>query len=615
MNRVRIGDYFRPSNRSFSARDYREINRIRNKINSFEYESDIKRWLFERRQSSFNRYEDSRLFGISVDAIIENDGIRKVNKYYRQTYGDEGYSSNSNGISKLDYLKRDKDGNPILNADGSEKEYGAFGKRMINFANNTMNSSLGRSIIFIVRNIKVILIALICTLIITFSTIALVYIGGVVNSMGSTPFVLCGEDEITGAVITQLPSAEVAEMATPEYALMAFVSVAKQRGWKDEAIVGTLSYILQEGSGMGTFTYEGYYIWDGPSNVTFDKTLNNQMWLDWLMSEGREQAHNGYYRYNTTRYASVGIGILQSSDVWNYDGSMDSNEATSLINYAESNGKPWQDPETQMNYYFDHVFSRPTAFDTIGIDPTMDNLSSEEWARRVTAGIGMPAYSWTDNNSYMNDHLRHLSEAESILRNFTGASIGSLDEQTENPCRNANSIISGGNATIADAAVSLASGDGPSGRIYWDVDGQNSPNLNDQRLMTYKSKHMEFFPNDQYFASCDRAAATAIRWSGADLSFPSGSTGTQYNYLKSSNKWSYVGDYGDATLKPGDVLITKGNGHIKIYVGPEKVGMRFPGSNSDMYAASYHEYFPMLYKDSPDYDTREYAVFRNVSNN
>lgn len=592
---IKITDYFKEDIVVKKSTDWDEINKIRDKLNSFEYKKEAYKWLDERRQSCFNRYEDKRLFDIDENDILDYSEENKVNKYHKD---------------KLDYYKRGIDGNVKYNKDGSKKEYGKINKMLINYYNN---HSRNKNLLFLIKNFnKIIIISIILLIILLFLFIS-IYIIGILNSLGHTPFVLCGEKEISGESVVQLPSAQVEEMCTPEYASKIFISVAKSKGWKDEAIVGTLSYILQEGSGMGTFSYEGWYIWNGPSGVKFDKTLNNKKWLEWLPREGKEQAHS-YYAANTTRYAAIGLGLLQESDVWNTSGpEMDDNGATRLINYAESKNKPWQDPQTQMDYFFDEIFTKSNAFDTPEADPKKDNRSPEEWCRRVSAGVGMPAWNWTTNNSYMLAHIRHLDEAKKLFKDFTGVDIGSLDQQTKNLCEGADSIITGGNATIADAAVTLASGDNKKSKILWDEDGENSKNLNDQRLKTYKKIHIELFQGDIHFASCDRGAATAIRWSSADKTFPAGGTSQQYDYLKNSEKWNYIGDYGKIELKPGDVLITKGDGHIKIYVGNDAVKKRFPESDADMYAASFQQYFPVLYKDVPGYDNREYAVFRNVN--
>ena len=611
MQKIEIWNYFKQDNRNYSSRDWQEIERIRAHLNSFQDEYDAYKWIYDRRQSQFNCQEDSRLFGIPIDAETGLDWIHKTNIYYNP---DDQKIAKDGDIPKLDYKKRDSNGRIKYNKDGTEKEYGNLSKKGINFINNLMRTKAGRTVFFFINHFKLCIVGIIVFFLLVVGTTSIIYIGGIANSIGHTPFVLCGQDEIVGTTSVQIPSAKVEEAAKPEYAMKAIISMAKERGWKDNAIVGTLSYMLAEGSGMGTFTYEDYYCVKGPNGVLFDKGLNNQQWLTWLHSDSTLARYNEvYYAAHTSRYAAIGLGLTQESDVYNYKGgNQEDGGATKLVKAAIDAGKPWQDPLWQCTYLIDTIFPEHQN-DSDYIDPKTYTGSADEYCRRVTTFIGMPGWHWTDNNKYMTGHVAHINEAKKIFADFTGVDIDSLDEQTTNPCEGANSLISGGNSTIADAAVSLASGDGGQNKIPWDQDGANSPNLNDQRLKLYKDKHIELLGSgDIYFASCDRSAATAIRWSEADKTFPAGPTSVQYNYLLNSPKWSYVGDYGSAELKPGDVLITKGDGHIKIYVGTEAVQKRFPGSTSDMYAGSFHQYFPILYKDNPSYDSRVYAVFRNV---
>lgn len=623
--------------------DYKSYFKDYNSFKSFDsYEQEIKsevelnlngrliigdkyKYLQDRRgpigsPNNYNRNLDKKIFNIPLDAEIYPDQLNDFNEdrehysEYSKNYLEKIKSEKEKREKSRDYRCKDIHGNIKYNKDGTVKMMGKTGRSFVNFSDNISNSKASKSIKFIVENfhtICVILAIIAASIAILFISI---YLGGMISSLGHTPFVICGDDQISGDKVVNIPpTEEVEQMATPEYMAKAFIATTKNLGWKDNAIIGALSYILQEGGGMGTFTYEANWIINGPSGVKLDKTLNNKAWLDWLNSSNTKnaiiKAYNGKY-YSQNFYA-IGIGLLAESDVWRNDRKTTEN-ATKMIQFCEEKGKPWQDPATQMEWIVQR-FSQPGAFDTSDVDPTKDDRSADEWCRRVTAGIGMPAWSWTDNNQYMLDHTRHVPEAEKMYSEFTGIEIGSLGQQTKNLCKGADSVTTGGNATIADAAVSLAAGFGKENKIPWDKDGSDSKNLQDERLKLYKEKHIEVLgEGDVYFASCDRSAATAIRWSGADVDFPAGPTSTQYDYLSKSDKWQDMGNYGSAELKPGDVLITRGNGHIKIYVGSEAIQKRFPGKDGNMYAGSFHDYFPYVYKDDPSYDNRTYAVFRNI---
>lgn len=106
----------------------------------------------------------------------------------------------------------------------------------------------------------------------------------------------------------------------------------------------------------------------------------------------------------------------------------------------------------------------------------------------------------------------------------------------------------------------------------------------------YQFVHKALMPGDIYFQSCDRGVATAVLWSGADSSFPKGSTRDQVYYLIGTygatgpSRWEEVDWGGDvALLKPGDILIWNTNalghglpngkrpGHIVMYVGNDLI--------------------------------------------
>lgn len=210
----------------------------------------------------------------------------------------------------------------------------------------------------------------------------------------------------------------ITSIATPEYAANAFIYEAKERGWKDNAIIGTLSYILQEGSGMGTFTYEGYYMFNGPEGKLNDKTLDNDAWKIWLRESGRNQ---GLKQGLTT----LGLGLLQDSDSINGG---NTENASKLIRYAARQDQPWQDTRTQLKWILDErignwrsVSPGMPPFDTADVDPTKTDLSPEDWCIRITCGIGMPGWTPKDhgNTSYVQDHVKHIGTARNYLENYT----------------------------------------------------------------------------------------------------------------------------------------------------------------------------------------------------
>lgn len=252
----------------------------------------------------------------------------------------------------------------------------------------------------------------------------------------------------TSVTTIQMQQQAPAIMASPDYAANAFIYEAKERDWTENAIVGVLAYQLAEGGGMGTFTYENYYSLEGPSGVLNDTLQDNEAWLEWLDSPSMQAKQNQlYYAANTSNYAAMGLGVLQDSDVWSAPGRKTVSNATKLIHFAQEKGRSWQDPQTQMEYNFDHRFSAPLAFDTAGVDPTKDERSAEEWCRRIVAGIGMPGWSYTTNNSIMQAHINQIPAAQNYFDNYKAfdyADIGNI-AMTTSPNFNNDAAWGSGN--------------------------------------------------------------------------------------------------------------------------------------------------------------------------
>lgn len=179
-----------------------------------------------------------------------------------------------------------------------------------------------------------------------------------------------------------------------------------------------------------------------------------------------------------------------------------------------------------------------------------------------------------------------------------------------------------GNESIADAAMSLA---------YDEHNLSATENVwvkhNGMRKIATKVYAMvqENVNKHNSYADCGICAATAIRWSGADDSFPGNGTGAQMGYFKQhTEKWLYVGTTENPDLlEPGDVMIVRKPGHkyghIAIYVGSEKVQEKFPGVPKDycVVSGALNSYTSKIVKLHNLYtggDSRGYySIFRNIS--
>lgn len=69
------------------------------------------------------------------------------------------------------------------------------------------------------------------------------------------------------------------------------------------------------------------------------------------------------------------------------------------------------------------------------------------------------------------------------------------------------------------------------------------------------------------YASCDRFVATVIK-NTTDKNLPWGATDSQEIYLSNSPNWKRYSKKSEA--KPGDIWVTKSNGHVILYVGKYK---------------------------------------------
>lgn len=138
-----------------------------------------------------------------------------------------------------------------------------------------------------------------------------------------------------------------------------------------------------------------------------------------------------------------------------------------------------------------------------------------------------------------------------------------------------------------------------------------------------------------YYASCDRGTCTAVRWAGADDSFPVGACYGQLNYFVKSSKqdngkWVEVHFGGDPkNLQPGDILmrsdkwerdhgnpVTGTTGHIVTFVGRAAAEAVYPNQTWKEYIvghSSYNDRAPALgnwYTGSTGLDT--FRAFRCV---
>ena len=80
-----------------------------------------------------------------------------------------------------------------------------------------------------------------------------------------------------------------------------------------------------------------------------------------------------------------------------------------------------------------------------------------------------------------------------------------------------------------------------------------------------------------YYAECSALVTRAVRWSGYDDNYSTGTVSSERDYMDRSSKWRCLGTWTSMSqLKPGDILVKTGGGnHIMIYAGPDATRKRF----------------------------------------
>ena len=390
-------------------------------------------------------------------------------------------------------------------------------------------------------------------------------------------------------------------------------SVMKTLGLSDEQIAGMLGNWQIE-SGIDPTTIEGIY--DETQNIQGPK--HQDAMKDWDAyvrgSLSRKYASSGHdYTQNSGYTASdgkkyPGIGLVQ----WTGGGAM------TFLNFSKSLNKDWWTVDYQLAYML--AKGAPTGqygnkfWDTY---KSQSGGASEcaRWfaqyfegntklagAERASAAEKWLAQekSWSADSKYGNSVI---SMAKQL-----GASAG--DNAVASKLKSCVRSMKYDNSTLANAAVSYA------------YETKDEGKGNDGTPL-YRRLHEVIWPGDQWFQSCDRGVATAVRWSGTDEEFPAGNTDVQLAYMNSSDKWTKVGGASSvkmSDLMPGDIFCV--NGHIFMYVGHEAVAAKYPNtaSNINSVSASKSTRSPGCGNDASDIIERkhgqdwlgrgEYQIFR-----
>lgn len=293
---------------------------------------------------------------------------------------------------------------------------------------------------------------------------------------------------------------------------------------------------------------------------------------------------------------------------------------TLLTEYAKSINKPWYTLETQLGF----MVSKD--------DPTrvgqVKALINNSEGGSVSAATSYFLTKWEGINdgtlgtreaaagtwfAKMGGWSKNQSLADSILAQSGSAVTGANNTsvaQAASQCKSFAGHVD--NSSLVKAALSYA----------WPYNDEGKGN---DGTDLYKYLHKEVLgESDNFYASCDRTVATAVRWSGTDDSYPAGGVSNQLAYLQGegSSKWKPVDYNGDKSkLQPGDILLrtTGGVSHTVMYVGEDSVKEVWGEGNyeahGEIVSGSLNDRSPTVgqfYTGSTGLDT-DYLAFRNVT--
>lgn len=291
-----------------------------------------------------------------------------------------------------------------------------------------------------------------------------------------------------------------------------------------------------------------------------------------------------------------------------------------LTEYAQSIGKPWSTLETQLGF----MISKDDPARVAQVKALIDNSAGGS----VSASTSYFLTKWEGINdgtlgsresaagtwfAKMGGWEKNKSLADSILAQsgsaVTGANSSSV-AAAASKCKSHGGKVD--NSTMVKAAISYA--------WPYNDDGKGNDGTD-----IYKYLHKEVLgESDNFFASCDRTVATAVRWSGTDDTYPAGGVSNQLEYLQGQggSKWTKIDYNGDKSkLQPGDILLrtTGGVSHTVMYVGEDSVKEVWGEGNyepqGEIVSGSLNDRSPTVgqfYTGSTGLDT-DYVAYRNTT--
>lgn len=230
----------------------------------------------------------------------------------------------------------------------------------------------------------------------------------------------------------------------------------------------------------------------------------------------------------------------------------DGGRRTQLVDFAESKGGIWSDINIQLEFF-------------------KSELDGSEGANLIAGGFNDQSKSAEEltlifMEKFERAGIPHMENryaaAEEFLANYNGGYSGETGGSCLTAKGNVNTSDSTELAILLSYETSAESKVSPS-----DTYGRNiaKPEYKDAKAKAEQVGGAD--PLGDLYASCDRFVATVVK-NTMDPDIPWGSTTQQQEYLSSSPKWQQYTRKSEA--QPGDVWVTRTNGHIIFYVGDYK---------------------------------------------
>ena len=417
-------------------------------------------------------------------------------------------------------------------------------------------------------------------------------LGAIVGTIGAIAFVFIGtthrvDDTLVGCGpeakdTVRVASEETSNLTAGQNEAKRFetaqkvVSALRTAGWSDEQIAGALGNAEAE-SKLDPTMVEGFYgeaFQMGPKKE--DIFNNKRKYLDEVLYPA--YAREGISLDKNTYEAgggSIGIGLWQITGGRQHE----------FSEWVKRNNVKWGTVEAQVAYMLNGDNRGEWLKAYTGTKWGSPREAAGDFARGYEGNTTLAQEERRAKAEYwyskMSDMKTDSAYGESVLALAKTAKIEASSNGANAVLNRCETSRTGDydNSSIARAAISIA----------WDNMQQSL--LNNGTEVYQKVKEL-IFPNDPYNQSCDRSAATAIRWSGADDDFPVGAVEQQLAYLQTSDKWEEIQWNQDVSkLQPGDVFIrwepNPGVQHIMIYLGNKIVREIRPDNPGELMQGSY----------------------------